>query len=90
MNLHKKTIIYFNEEVINYKHITKHLNENDCKIQDDIKLTPIDGVCNERIINGKLYTDLNVYKYDSINNIPLDIMNSEQIEMFDNNKNNKD
>jgi hypothetical protein len=91
-DLHTKVLNFFNEESINYNHITQILNDTNININllnSEYTVSPIDGICGQRTENNKLHTDINVYKYDSINNIPLALMDSKNIKIFDNNKNNK-
>jgi hypothetical protein len=56
---------------------------------NEYKLSSVDGVCSEYIKNNKLYTNQDVYNFDSIYGIPLNIMENKNIKIFDNNKNNK-
>lgn len=87
--LYDKIKDIFNVESINYKYIIDVLNDNMFNDINDIKLSSIDGICSEYIKNNKLYTNQDVYNYDSINDIPLNIMDNKNIKIFDNNKNNK-
>lgn len=88
-NLYDEIKNLFNNESINYKYIIDIFNDNVFNDLNEIKLSSIDGVCSEYIKNNKLYTNQDVYNYDSINDIPLNIMNNKNIKIFDNNKNNK-
>jgi len=88
-DLYSKIVNFYYDESPKYQHIINILNDLEINIFNDIKIKPIDGTCSNTINKGKLYTNLDVYSIDSINGIPLEIMDNTKVKIFDNNKNNK-
>jgi hypothetical protein len=80
----------FKVECVNYSDIINILNDN--KFQNSnlqLNLHAMDGVSSEYIMNNKLHTNQDIYSYDSICNIPLNLIENKNITIFNNNKNNK-
>ena len=89
-NLYCDILKLFKDECQNYSKIINVLNDNNSEILElQLNLNSTDGVCSEYIKNNKLYTNQDVYSYDSICNVPLKLMENKNITLFDNNKNNK-
>ena len=95
INLYNKIKNLYHDEIQNFKHITNVLNNYDIiekfnsKLNDNFTVCGIDGICGNIIQNTTLNTNLDVYSFDLINEIPLNIMDNLNVNIFDNNKNNK-
>ena len=95
VQLYKKIKSFYNDEMKKFKHITDILHNNDqleeFTLDCNKKICGVDGICGNIMQNNELYTNLDVYSFDVINELPLDIMDNlnANIKIFDNNINNK-
>jgi len=83
------------DEIHKFKHITDILNDNyiidkfNSQLSNNYSVYGIDGICGNVIQNNILNTNLDVYGFDLINELPVTIMDNLNIKMFGNNKNNE-
>jgi len=93
INFYNKIKLFYDSEIKFFKNITDmlHNNEvvNEFNLNDNKKINACDGICSNNIKNNKLYTNLDVFSFDVIEEIPLNIMDNVNIEIFNNNVNNK-